>query len=117
MTELLYFKNREAEGFGFQTGESLGWPIVHGMALNPALTEIREATATEALAYEAGRQKGSFILLVVDGGMWTDPAARGPFATAEEATAFSLSEYHVDPETLDPEPPIQTVVVGVDPVP
>lgn len=57
---LVYYRNREGEGFGELKGSSLGWPIVNrpgysdGLALNPRLTEVRAATRTERMAYECG---------------------------------------------------------------
>jgi hypothetical protein len=55
---LIYFKNREAEGFAEQHGET-DWPVIERngrkMALNPHITDIRPATRYEQLAFESGR--------------------------------------------------------------
>jgi len=58
---IIYYKNREEEGFAVVTRESIGgWPIIRRqrkeIALNPDLTEIREATDLEKLAFNCGAE-------------------------------------------------------------
>lgn len=69
--KIIYYKHRDREGFAEQVGVNKGlfghpdWPIIDqpyeriGMrqvALNPELTETRDATPLEIMAFECGRQ-------------------------------------------------------------
>lgn len=56
------------------------------------------------------------VLLVVDGGMWSDPATVGPFESAAAAEQHSRDRYGVAPgEIVDNPEDLVTVVVALDP--